>query len=64
LPLTVTVQVQTLIRDHYAGFNDSHLTEKLREIHGLAISRESARRLRRALGLAADRQLLVEPPVI
>ena len=28
----------------YAGFNDSHLTEKLREVHQLAVSRESARR--------------------
>ena len=32
----------------YAGFNDSHLTEKLREVHQLAVSRESVRRLRHA----------------
>jgi len=36
----------------YAGFNDCHLTEKLREQHGLCVSRESVRRLRRALGRA------------
>ncbi len=36
----------------YVGFNDSHLTEKLREQHGLVISRESVRRLRCELGLA------------
>ncbi len=36
----------------YLGFNDSHLTEKLREQHGLVLSRESVRRLRGALGLA------------
>lgn len=36
----------------YAGFNDRHLTEKLREQHGLLLSRESVRRLRGALGLA------------
>lgn len=36
----------------YVGFNDSHLTEKLREQHGLLISRESVRRLRQQLGLA------------
>jgi len=36
----------------YAGFNDCHLTEKLREQHGLRVSRESVRRLRRALGRA------------
>jgi hypothetical protein len=41
-----------LMTTRYVGFNDSHLTEKLREEHGLRISRESVRRLRRQLGLA------------
>lgn len=49
----VCQQVQALLRARYAGFNDTHVTEKLREHHGLAISRESVRRLRRALGLPA-----------
>lgn len=53
LAAPVGVQVQTLLQDRYAGFNDTHLTEKLREVHGLAISRESVRRLRRALGWPA-----------
>jgi len=53
LPASVAAQVQALLRDRYAGFNDTHFTEKLREEHGLAISRESVRRLRRALGLPA-----------
>jgi transposase len=53
LAVTVSAQVQALIRDRYAGFNDTHLTEKLREVHGLVLSRESVRRLRRALGLRA-----------
>lgn len=53
LPATLGAQVQALLQDRYRGFNDTHLTEKLREVHGLAISRESVRRLRRALGLAA-----------
>jgi len=53
LPATVCAQVQALLQDRYAGFNDTHLTEKLREHHGLAISRESVRRLRRALGRPA-----------
>lgn len=53
LSVTITAHVQRLIRDHYTGFNDTHLTEKLREVHGLTISRESVRRLRRALGLGA-----------
>lgn len=53
LAAAVCAQVQALLRDRYPGFNDTHLTEKLRELHGVPISRESVRRLRRALGLAA-----------
>lgn len=53
LAAAVCAQVQALLRDRYAGFNDTHLTEKLRELHDVPISRESVRRLRRALGLGA-----------
>ena len=53
LPAGLCAQVQALLHDRYTGFNDTHLTEKLREAHGLTISRESVRRLRRALGLPA-----------
>lgn len=53
LAATVCAQVQAFLRDRYAGFNDTHLTEKLRELHALPISRESVRRLRRALGIGA-----------
>jgi hypothetical protein len=35
------------MRQTYAGFNDVHLTEKLREVHGLEVCRETVRRLRR-----------------
>ena len=42
--------VVALMTEHYAGFNDTHLTEKLREVHHLILSRESVRRLRLALG--------------
>jgi len=45
--------VVALMTERYAGFNDTHLTEKLRELHHLTLSRESVRRLRRALGLLA-----------
>ena len=48
LPAALCAQVQALLRDRYAGFNDTHVTEKLSEQHGLAMSRESVRRLRRA----------------
>jgi transposase len=52
---TVCAAVQRLMTTRYAGFNDTHLTEKLREHHGLTVSRESVRRLRRQLGLAPQR---------
>jgi transposase len=44
--------VVKLLTTLYVGFNDSHLTEKLQEQHGLRISRESVRRVRQALGVA------------
>ena len=46
-------RVAELMRTVYTGLNDCHLTEKLREVEGLTIGRESVRRLRRALGLPA-----------
>jgi hypothetical protein len=48
-------QVAELLTTIYAGFNDVHLTEKLREIHGLAVCRESVRRIRLGLGRPATR---------
>lgn len=39
-----------LMTTMYVGFNDTHVTEKLREVHALPIGRESVRRLRRQLG--------------
>jgi transposase len=52
----VREQIQALMQTVYEGFNDSHLTEKLRELHRLAVSRESVRRLRRALGRPPTRR--------
>src|SRR5213594_4205569 len=40
----------------YDGFNDVHLTEKLRERHALPVSRATVRRLRLALGRPARRR--------
>ena len=56
LPADVHAAVADLLQSTYAGFNDCHATEKLREIEGLVLSRSSVRRLRRALGLPAKRQ--------
>ena len=49
-------QITTLMTTIYAGFNDVHLTEKLREVHALPVSRASVRRLRVALGQPAKRR--------
>lgn len=53
LPADTAVEVQALLSDRYKGFNDTHATEKLREVEKITISRESVRRLRRGLGLPA-----------
>jgi hypothetical protein len=39
----------------YVGFNDCHLTEELQDAHGLAVTRESVRRLRCVLGRPGQR---------
>ena len=55
LPAAVREAVIRLMTTRYRGFNDTHLTEKLREGHGLTVSRESVRRLRRQLGQPPQR---------
>ena len=44
-----------LAHSTYAGFNDHHLCEKLCEVEGVALSRETLRRLREA-GLGSPRK--------
>jgi transposase len=46
-------RVIDLMRTVYVGLNDCHLTEKLREVEGLRIGRESVRRVRQSLGQPA-----------
>jgi transposase len=46
-------QVVALARKKYAGFNDSHLTEKLRDEEKLKISRASVQRLLRGAAIVA-----------
>lgn len=48
--------ILTLARGKYQGFNDSHLTEKLRAEENLAVSRETVRRLLRAAKLASPQK--------
>ena len=51
----VRAEVSRLMTTLYVGFNDTHLTEKLREVHGLTLARESVRRRRCGLGRPAQR---------
>src|SRR5437660_9380572 len=46
-------RVAALLTTTYRDFNDCHATEKLQEIEGLAISRATVHRWRRALGRPA-----------
>jgi hypothetical protein len=45
-----------LARSKYVGFNDHHLCEKLNEVEGFSLSRETLRRLLRQEGLGSPRK--------
>jgi hypothetical protein len=49
-------QVLELVRGRYQGFNDSHLTEKLREQEKICVSRATVRLILRQAGIAAVRK--------
>ena len=56
LPKEVRAKVLHLIQTTYQGLSDCHLTEKLTEVEGLSLCRESVRRLRESLKLAPQRR--------
>lgn len=56
LPLPQQQLILRLARGKYQGFNDSHLTEKLRTEENLSVSRETVRRLLRAAKLASPQK--------
>jgi transposase len=56
LPQPVRDRILRLARTTYAGFNDHHLCEKLTELEGFSISRETLRRLLRFSGLGPPRK--------
>jgi transposase len=60
MPWAVSVPQKQLIlnlaRGKYQGFNDSHLTEKLRSEENLSLSRETVRRILRAAKLASPQK--------
>ena len=49
-------RILELIQGKFAGLNDSHLTEKLRELEQLDVCRETVRRVRKAAGIAPTRR--------
>lgn len=49
-------QIVALARGKYAGLNTTHLTEQLRAVEGLTISRVTVHRLLRAAGVARPRR--------
>ena len=56
LPERVRQTALRLARTTYAGFNDHHLCEKLCEVEGISLSRETLRRLLRQAGLGSPRK--------
>src|ERR1035437_8403509 len=56
LPLPQKQLILNLARGKYQGFNDSHLTEKLRAEENLSVSRETVRRLLRAAKLPSPQK--------
>src|SRR5271170_4967754 len=56
LPDRVRQTAICLARTTYAGFNDHHLCEKLCEVEGFSLSRETLRRLLREAGLGSPRK--------
>src|SRR5271167_2589514 len=56
LPAVLRQTVLQLARGKYAGFNDSHLCEKLRSQENLSLSRETVRRILRRAKLASPQK--------
>ena len=56
LAVSVKERIVELARSKYAGFNDSHLTEKLVEVENIAVSRETVRRLLRRAKLRSPQR--------
>jgi hypothetical protein len=55
-PEEVREQIVMLRRGKYDGFNDQHFTEKLVEVEGLGLSRETIRRILREAGIGSPRK--------
>jgi hypothetical protein len=55
-PALVAARVVELWREKYTGFNDQHFTEKLAEVEGLSLARQTVRRLLRKAGIGSPRK--------
>lgn len=49
-------RIIALSREKYANFNDTHFTEKLNELEGITVGRDTVRRLRRNNGITPKRK--------
>lgn len=49
-------RILELSDSRYRKFNDTHFTEKLKEVEGITVSRETVRRLRRSAGIKPKRK--------
>jgi transposase len=56
LPEPVRARILALARTRYVGFNDHHLCEKLCEVEGISLGRETLRRLLRSAGIGSPRK--------
>src|SRR3984893_1755860 len=56
LPARIRDRILHLARTRYVGFNDHHLCEKLGELEGISLGRETLRRLLRQNGLGSPKK--------
>jgi transposase len=56
LPEPTRARILQLVRTRYVGFNDRHLCEKLCEVEGFSLGRETLRRLLRSAGIGSPRK--------
>jgi len=52
----ITKKILELSNEKYLNFNDTHFTEKLIEIEGIKVSRETVRKIRRSNGIKPKRE--------
>jgi Winged helix-turn helix len=60
-PATLRTEVMDLIRERYSDFGPTLASEKLAELHGIRLGRETIRQWMMALGLWKDRKQRMKP---